>query len=318
MSIIIPGTLKTPVLFLVFNRPDVTKRVFQAIREARPFQLFIAADGPRTEKSGEQNKCDAVRSIVKDVDWDCDVQTLFRDKNLGCGKAPAQAISWFFDHVEEGIILEDDCLPNPAFFAFCSELLERYRHDVRIMEIGVVNLIEDLCRQDEYSYFFSEHNHTWGWATWRRAWKLYDYKISSYKEKVIKDFLSTSFYTGLEYDYFKNIFDETYYNNNAISWWDYQWEFTRRINGGLSIVSRENLIVNLGIGGNATHTLDPHGLGAKMRFGNVSFPLKHPQIILPNRKRDHEYFKKTFTTFQSKIKHTIKKTFLSLSLKKGW
>ena len=135
--LVAPEPLKSPVLFLVFNRPDTTRRVLEAIRQAQPSQLFIAADGPREGKSGEAEKCADVRRIVNEgIDWDCEVKTLFRDKNLGCKVAVSRAIDWFFEHVEEGIILEDDCLPHPTFFRFCEELLNKYRDDERIGQIS--------------------------------------------------------------------------------------------------------------------------------------------------------------------------------------
>src|SRR6218665_515415 len=155
--------MKTPVLFLVFNRPDTTSRVFEAIRAARPAVLFIAADGPRSNRLGEDTQCEEVRAIASNVDWPCEVHTRFRQENLGCGKGPADGITWFFEHVEEGIILEDDCLPSPVFFSFCEEMLERYRHDKRVMQIGGVNMLPPAQQESTYSYYFSERSHTWGW-----------------------------------------------------------------------------------------------------------------------------------------------------------
>ena len=116
-----PGSLITPVLFVIFNRPDTTQKVFNAIRQAKPKQLFVAADGPREGKEGEKEKCEQVREIIEQIDWDCEVKTLFRDKNLGCKIAVSSAIDWFFENVEEGIILEDDCLPSQSFFWYCQE-----------------------------------------------------------------------------------------------------------------------------------------------------------------------------------------------------
>jgi hypothetical protein len=173
----------TPVLFLIFNRPNTTEQVFEAIAKAKPRCLFVAADGPRTDKEGEAEKCQAVRDIIKRVDWDCEVKTLFREQNLGCKEAVSSAITWFFEQVEEGIILEDDCLPSDSFFSFCAELLEKYRDDKRIMMISGDNFQDGIQRGDA-SYYFSSVPWIWGWATWRRAWRLYDREMQTFPSFV--------------------------------------------------------------------------------------------------------------------------------------
>ena len=129
--------LITPVLFIVFNRLDKTRQVFEAIRQARPPFLYIASDGARFNKEGELEKVQAVRDfIIQNIDWKCEVKTLFRKKNLGCKYAVSGAISWFFNNVDQGIILEDDCLPSKSFFWYCEELLEKYKHDNSIYLIS--------------------------------------------------------------------------------------------------------------------------------------------------------------------------------------
>ena len=156
--------LETPVLFLVFNRPDTTAQVFEAIRQAKPPRLYVASDGAREDKEGELEKVKQVREIVSQVDWNCEVKTLFRDKNLGCKIAVSSAIDWFFEQEEMGIILEDDCLPHPTFFRFCQELLERYRDDERIGMISGNNF-QFGRKCTDYSYYFSMYSHIWGWAS---------------------------------------------------------------------------------------------------------------------------------------------------------
>lgn len=297
--------MNTPVLLLIFNRPETTRKVFESIRMAQPSQLFVFSDGPRRGWPDDVGRCAEARDIIREVDWPCHVQTLFYEVNLGCGRGPSTGISWFFDHVDEGIILEDDCVAVPAFFDFCSTLLEQYRSDSRIMEIGGINLIYGLTRQDEYSYHFSDHNHTWGWATWKRAWSLFDYTISRYPQRDVQEFLRSSFNSLLEYEYYKKIFDETFAHHGTINWWDYQWEFARRINLGLSIVPRENLIVNVGSGLDATHTFELRKW--KMTPGSVSFPLRHPPYVMVDRKRDDLYFRYAFTTLSSRIKQHIRR-----------
>ena len=296
-----------PVLLIIFNRPENTRRVFEAVREQRPRKLFVAADGPRRSHPDDTAKCLAARRFATAIDWDCELKAFFNDDNVGCGRGPANAITWFFEHVDEGIILEDDCLPSPDFFRFCNELLDRYRDDDRVMEIGGTNLNNGNALKDPYSYFFSHHNMTWGWATWRRAWKFYDYEMRLYKTMRDSKPFTTCFASTSEFDFFRTIFDRTVANMEDLSWWDYQWEFARRINSGLTIVPKKNLVINLGIGSDATHTTDPHGAGSDLKFERMKFPLRHPEFMLGDRKRDEIFFKQTLTTGLSRTKARIKK-----------
>lgn len=177
-----------PVLFIIFRRPENTARVFAAIREARPSRLFIAADGPRASHPDDAERCRLAREVVAKVDWPCEVHTRFLDKNLGCGRAVSSAIHWFFENVEEGIILEDDILPEPSFFRYCAVLLERYRDNPRVMNITGYNPLTHGV--GDGSYYPSRFFHCWGWATWRRVERLYDYELSSFpalRESAIFD-----------------------------------------------------------------------------------------------------------------------------------
>jgi hypothetical protein len=301
------STSDIPVLFIIFNRPESTKRVFEAIRKEKPRKLFVAADGARGNAIGEAQKCDEARRIATAVDWECDIKTLFRDRNLGCGKGPAGAITWFFENVEEGIILEDDCLPSHDFFVFCATLLDRYRHDTRIMEIGGTCFLTQPFDDDRTSYYFSNHNMIWGWATWRRAWKLYDFKMSFYNKLKGSQYLKNSFHSAYERDYFTYIFDTTVATVENVSWWDYQWEFIRRLHSGLVIVPKKNLVINLGLGPEATHTTDPRGAGYNLKLEEMDFPLIHPEFVAPDLKRDSLFFKTIFTTRLSRFKTNVKK-----------
>src|SRR5258708_3549575 len=177
------SSFNTPILFLIFNRPFPTRRVFAEIRKARPAKLFVAADGPRPDKPEDLETCRETREIIKDIDWPCEVQTLFRDKNLGCGVAVSGAITWFFQNVEQGIILEDDCLPDPSFFPFCTELLERYKDDERILLISG-NFLQQKNKKFmvKASYYGTLIPHLWGWASWRRAWAKYDFNLTKWPE----------------------------------------------------------------------------------------------------------------------------------------
>lgn len=239
------------------------------------------------------------------------MKTLFRVENLGCGSAVSEAITWFFDHVNEGIILEDDCLPTPSFFKFCSELLERYRFDTRVMEIGGNNFLQKFPSNGP-SYSFSNHNFIWGWATWRRAWQLYDFKMTAYKGLMESGKLQKLFKFYNESEWFLSAFKRSYNDNNLT--WDYQWEFCRRINSGLSITPYKNLVLNIGLGNEATHTVDPNGPGSTLKAESISFPLTHPEYVMVDVARDREFFLQNFTTFRSSLKSYIKRFLLPLPL----
>jgi hypothetical protein len=279
--------LKTPVLFLIFNRPDTTQRVFDAIRHAQPSRLFVAADGPREDRIGEAEKCEQVRSILTKVDWDCEVVTLFREKNLGCRKAVSSAIDWFFENVEEGIILEDDCLPSQSFFGYCQELLEYYRTDTRVMQICGSNLLKEWNRSG-YSYLFSNYGPIWGWASWRRAWKLYDVEMRLWPEIKEKKLYADFCQSDEEAIYRLDLYDKVY--NCHIDTWDYQWGFAKMINQGLSVTPKNNLIANIGFGVDSTHTSED-SLLANVDLGELTFPLSHPQFVIRDKMYDANYNK---------------------------
>jgi hypothetical protein len=282
--------LNTPVLLIIFNRADTTKLVFEAIRKARPPRLYVAADGPRPHVESDKIKCAEARKVVENVDWPCEVKTLFRDQNLNCGKAPSSAITWFFEHEEQGIILEDDCLPSPSFFRFCEELLEKYKDDTRIMHIGGNNFQYGWQNDKNHSYYFSRNGYIWGWATWRRAWKLYDFDMKLYDKLKANGFFNDFFLNRLEKMYRLKKFDKTVAKRGNVDWWDYQWEFTRLAHSGLSIVPNKNLIKNLGFGEGATHTVDQSDKRMSMEARDIEFPLKHPTFVVRDIQSDRRYF----------------------------
>ncbi|MBW2738465.1 MAG: hypothetical protein JRE64_06340 [Deltaproteobacteria bacterium] len=271
--------MKTAALFLIFNRPDTTKQVFEAIRKAKPPRLYVAADGPRADKAGEAEKVEQVRQIATQVDWDCEVKTLFRDKNLGCGKGVSSAIDWFFENEEEGIILEDDCLPSQSFFWFCEELLERYRGDMRVMIISGYNK-QEMWNQDKYDYFFSNFGGIWGWASWKRAWDLYDLEM-----KDLESFIENNYFEFLLGESLGNVRKKQMLNviQNNIDTWDYQWGFTRHVNSGLACVPSKNLVENIGFGADATHTIANQ---KTINRHDLNFPVKYNEFIVSDKKYD--------------------------------
>ncbi len=272
-----------PVLFLVFNRPQETALVFDALRAARPSRLYVAADGPRDDRQGERAICESVREIATATDWDCDVQTLFRPSNLGCKRAVSEAIDWFFEHEPEGIILEDDCLPDPTFFRFCSELLERFRDDPSI------GMISGDCFNPggvdgPASYLASRYTHIWGWATWQRAWRHYDAELIRWPSlRATPWLLEICDGAKDEATYWATIFDSLVAGD--IDTWDYQWMFCCWWQEAVSLLPRSNLVTNVGFQPNATHTRDPRSSLANRPTEPLSFPLVHPAIV----KRDRAY-----------------------------
>jgi hypothetical protein len=276
---------KSPVLFLVFNRPDVTKRVFEAIRQARPSRLYVAADGARPDRVGEAERCKQVREIATAVDWSCEVKTLLRDENLGCGRAVSEAITWFFKNVEEGIVLEDDCLPSGSFFRFCDELLERYRNDDRIGLIsGSYSLPTNITPNDE-SYFLARYGRIWGWASWGRAWSGYDLEIKFWPKLKELQSHRCFFECSAHADHYERIWDHVFAGD--IDTWDYQWDLKRLAELRFTLVSTENLISNLGFNGYGTHTTGDTA-STRRSLSEVSFPLVHPEPLFMDFRRDRE------------------------------
>jgi hypothetical protein len=234
--------MKTPILFLIYNRANLTKISFEKIREIKPEKLYIAADGPKENDTVDLKKCMGARDIVKNIDWKCDIKILFRNKNLGCKYGVSSAIDWFFDNVDEGIILEDDCIPNESFFNFCETILNKYRENENIMHIsGSTNKISENLVE---SYYFSHIAYIWGWATWKRAWKKYEVdpvltKLNVYESRKIDKFWQSLF---------------TKIMHEKVDTWDAQWLYAIMKNRGLCVTPTINMIENIGFGENATHT----------------------------------------------------------------
>jgi len=291
--------LKTPILLLIFNRPDVTEKVFEEIRKAEPKYLYVAADGGRAEKSGEKELCEQARNIIKKVDWDCEVKTLFRSENLGLRKAVSEAISWFFNNIEEGIILEDDCLPSQSFFRFCEEMLDRYRNDKKIMHISGNNFQNGIQRGDG-SYYFSKIMHCWGWATWKRAWKLYDKDMQKYPEFVDKNLIKTVSKNKAVQEHWINKFQKVY--EKELNSWAYVWTYSIYNVKGLCINPNNNLVTNIGFGENATHTQELNNLANKEKTEMAD--ILHPTSFLADVEADKYTYENCYKIikFKSKLK----------------
>ena len=273
-----PHPLKTAVLFLVFNRLDTTKDVFQAIRQAKPPRLYIAGDGARADNDSDGRNVKAVRDyIMQNIDWGCEVKTLFRDSNLGCKYAVSGAITWFFENEENGIVLEDDCLPSQSFFWFCEELLESYKNDMRVWHISGNNFQENIQRGDA-SYYFSQYNHIWGWASWANRWSMYDVEMKSFELFDSQKKIYSVFGAKDIQNYWLSIFRKVYLGQ--IDTWDYQWTYTVLANSGLSILPNKNLISNIGFGMDATHTKDLDSQHSKIPKTDLTVPVRHPVFVM--------------------------------------
>ena len=241
--------MTVPVLLLIFNRPDTTKKVFDIIRQVKPSKLFVASDGPREGNSNDERLCKQARNITEQVDWECDVKYLYRDKNLGCRVAISSGIDWFFEYVDEGIILEDDCLPSKSFFCFCQELLEKYRDDERVMQINGNYYLDGLMEFKE-SYYFSALNACWGWATWKRAWKQFDSEMTGYHDFKKAGSIKKYFKDKDISDWMESYLDEAAMPNCNI--WSTQWSYAIIKSNGLSITPTVNFVQNIGFTKEAT------------------------------------------------------------------
>lgn len=283
--------LSTPVAFMIFNRPETTARIYEAIRQARPTVLLVVADGPRPDRPGEAEQCAAARAIIDRVDWECQVLTNYAETNLGCGRRISSGITWVFEQVEEAIILEDDCLPHSDFFPFCASLLGRYRDDERVMMIGGTNFLGQFASPS--SYLFSRFFAIWGWATWRRAWQKYDFTLPGWE--TYKAQRQVGYYYPQRYvvDYITTMFDLI--QQQRIDTWDIQWFYTCLFNNGLSIVPHVNLITNIG-GAVGTHTIDGLSEPPLPTWPLDATALRHPKQVFADRVYDTALFQARLRT----------------------
>jgi hypothetical protein len=279
-----PST-EVPIMFMVFNRPRTTDRVFAAIRAARPKHLMIIADGPRDDRPSDVEGCAAVRLIAKRVDWDCELELNFADTNLGTVRRFASAFEWAFDRVDEVVVLEDDCLPHPSFFPYCSALLERYRDDPRIMWIGGTNPFSEP--RGDGSYFFSRINWMWGWATWKRAWRNFDPNLMQLSDFVRARRIEALIHHRTMQQAFLGMFELA--SEGRWANWDIRATFNIWSHNGLVIHPNGNLITNIGFGDDARSTKYQDDPLANLPFRPVS-SLVHPSAIYADTRYDRMIF----------------------------
>lgn len=297
-----------PVLLTIFNRPEKTKAVIDNLRQVKPKRVFVAADGPRIDHQTDHERCLLARKAAIDIDWPCDIQTRFLDENMGVDPAVSSAIEWFFEHVECGIILEDDCLVHPHFFVLCGELFVRYLHDLRIMQISSLSPYEH--REHPYDYHFSRaFRCSGGWGTWRRAWKHYTYDMHIYSDQEALSILK-----AYNHDYTKwikkyqkllafkkkNILTLNRCSDDYYDHWDYQWHMICAAQNGLCIVPEKNLMKNIGFDGESTHTIQRPTLFKDLSVQSLEFPLRHPCFIYADDIPEKFLEKRTFQSLSLK------------------
>jgi hypothetical protein len=244
------GMNDIPVVFIIFNRPQTTKRVFKAISEAKPKKLFVIADGPRLNKPGEIDTCMETRSIIEDIDWDCEVYKNFSDVNLGCAIRISTGLDWVFDQVEAAIILEDDCLPEQSFFPFCKELLNLYWDDERIFSISGSHL-PWFKKRTNFSYFMSSNAHVWGWATWKRGWEIFENDGKKLLSRLKTENLTSDFDFYSSYPYVQMLKDQIAKRNNS---WAILWYASTFLDKKYTLYPGHSLIRNIGFDGSGTHS----------------------------------------------------------------
>ena len=307
-------SLETPVAFFIFKRPETTQQVFDVIKKIKPKKLLVIADGPKTYE--ERVKCQQARSIIEEVDWNCEIYKNYSQINLGCRQRVSSGIDWVFSKVEEAIILEDDCLPSESFFQFCSILLEKYRYDERIMMISGNNYPYAKL-SDEASYCFSKYTLIWGWATWKRAWKYYDVSLKDWDDLSIQPVIKAMCNTSSEIKFRLQRFREV--KTGKIDTWDSQWLYTCWSQNGLAILPKYNLVSNIGFGKNATNTKIDHKL-SNLPINDI-YNIKHPKFVFRNEQNDSNIFDYWFNgkylkkqeqlhiKLKNNIKENIKKIF---------
>ncbi len=279
--------LTTPVALFAFNRPDTTRRVFDRIRAVEPPKLFVVADGPREGHPEDEARCREVRSIVSQVDWPCEVYTTFRDGNLGLPRSVYEGLDWVFDAVPEAIVLEDDTLPNTAFFRFCETLLDRYRGDNRVMSINGTNRLR-TWKAGTQSYHFVTWQDVWGWASWSDAWDEYDPDVPEWDDPEVRRRIRDHVADDERFEYHRDLFDSL--AEGGVTGWSRAWRFAMFRNGGLSAVPAKNLVSNIGFDDRGHYATNPDSPLANLPRHELSFPLERRRTVIPDREFERRLF----------------------------
>lgn len=279
---------QVPILFIIFRRKDVALKSFERIKAVKPAKLYIACDGARKNIRGEQEEVDETRQAIENaIDWPCEVHRKYQGYNQGCAKAVSSAITWMFETEEMGIILEDDCVARHTFFKFVREMLYRYKDDQRIGMVAGTNLVSSKVTLPD-SYCFSKYKACWGWGTWKRAWKNFQLNMSWRSSGYYESVISNNGFLGKDKNYWK--YRLSLIDANYVSAWDWPWYFCLAAQNQLCIFPSKGLIVNIGFDEDATHT-SFFNLPKYKDEGELSFPLQHPQLIVPYEPFDKEIYK---------------------------
>lgn len=300
--------LDTPVLFIIYNRPDVTQRVFNKIREIKPKKLYVAADGPKNKE--DKYLCDQTRDRIA-ITWDCELNTLFRDQNHGCKLGVSSAIDWVFNFENRAIILEDDTLPDLSFFRFCEELLNEYENQKKVFSITGVNW-QYGKKMGDASYYFSSYPGIWGWATWKNRWELFDINFEKLEENIENNFLS--YLDSSEEEQIFHINNMKNAKLDLIDSWGFAWHYAYYRYRGLCIIPNKNLITNIGFDKRATHTKHSKSWKANISSKEIEFPLVHPSKIERNFQADRIVARRNFfnkLTLLDKMRFKLYKSFFS-------
>jgi hypothetical protein len=269
--------LESPVMLLIYNRQDLATAVLARIAAARPSRLFIVADGPRSDRPGDAERCQATRQAVFErVDWPCEVRTNVSERNLGCRDRTVTGLNWVFEQVDQAIIFDDDCLPDPTLFRFFDEMLVHYRSDDRVMMINAVNQVPGGWKAHRQQYHFSACPNLWGWASWRRAWCHYDVDMKLLAVPDVRERVRRGFGNPTVAAFWMDRFERV--SRREIDTWDFQWNFACRVAGGLSVVPAVNLVTNIGCGVDATHTTRGDRL-AGMPTVPMRFPIHFHDVV---------------------------------------
>ena len=297
----------TPILVILFNRSNNAQQLFNSIKKLKPNKIYINIDGPRINNQNDLIEVQKCKEIFSQIDWDCIIEKQFHNENLGCKNSVISAINWIFENEEKAIILEDDCIPSLSFFHFCNEMLIKYKEDKRVMQISGSNFIN--TGNSDYCYF-SVINDIWGWATWKRAWLLYDLNIRDFEELIKNDILFNYTKNHKIANWLKIYIEDALMPGSTT--WSTQWTYAMIKNNGLTLVPPKNLVENIGFVGPSTHGQSKSWKHYSLFKASNLNNYKSPDLIYPNLYLDKLRYKLIRKTdpnlfFVSQFKRFIKR-----------